>query len=143
MLERRCLGCHFFEGKGSGEQTASDLAHFGSRAWVRGLLEKPASPTYFGKVAKFDGMAEWKKSSKLEPKQLDDVADFVASFAAIPDDMTHRRLGQQPRRVRPSRARTVSERVRQVPRRSTALPRAACAMPPSSSAGDLPGGSPG
>ena len=68
VLERRCLGCHFFEGKGSGAQTASDLAHFGSRAWVRGLLEKPASPTYFGKVAKFDGMAEWKKSSKLEPK---------------------------------------------------------------------------
>ncbi len=56
----------FFEGKGSGEQTASDLARFGSRAWVRGLLEKPTSPTYFGKAAKFDGMAEWKKSSKLE-----------------------------------------------------------------------------
>ena len=65
VLERRCLGCHFFEGKGSGEQTASDLAHFGSRAWVRGLLDDPSSPTYFGKVAKFDGMAEWKKSSKL------------------------------------------------------------------------------
>ena len=84
VLERRCLGCHFFEGKGSGEQTASDLAHFGSRAWVRGLLENPTSSTYFGKVAKFDGMAEWKKSSKLSPKQLDDVADFVASFAADP-----------------------------------------------------------
>ena len=41
---------------------------FGSRAWVRGLLDKPASSTYFGKVAKFDGMAEWKKSSKLEPQ---------------------------------------------------------------------------
>ena len=88
VLERRCLGCHFFEGKGAGTQTASDLAHFGSRAWVRGLLEQPASSTYFGKVAKFDGMAEWKKSSKLSPKQLDQVADFVASFAAIPDDMT-------------------------------------------------------
>jgi hypothetical protein len=33
-------------------------------------------------------MAEWKKSSALESKELDDVADFVASFAAIPDDMT-------------------------------------------------------
>ena len=88
VLERRCLGCHFFEGKGSGEQTASDLSRFGSRAWVRGLLDNPTSSTYFGKVAKFDGMAEWKKSSKLSPKQLDDVADFVASFAAIPDDMT-------------------------------------------------------
>ena len=88
VLERRCLGCHFFEGKGTGTQTASDLAHFGSRAWIRGLLDQPASSTYFGKVAKFDGMAEWKKSSKLSPKQLDDVADFVASFAGIPDDLT-------------------------------------------------------
>ena len=66
VLERRCLGCHVFDGKGSGTQTASDLASFGSRAWVRGLLENPRSPTYFGKVAKFDGMAEWKKSSKLK-----------------------------------------------------------------------------
>ena len=41
VLERRCLGCHFFDGKGTGAQTASDLAHFGSRAWVRGLLDKP------------------------------------------------------------------------------------------------------
>jgi ubiquinol-cytochrome c reductase cytochrome b subunit len=88
VLERRCLGCHFFEGTGSGEQTASDLGHFGSRAWIRGLLDKPTSSTYFGKVTKFDGMAEWKKSSKLSPKQLDDVADFVALFAAVPDDMT-------------------------------------------------------
>jgi ubiquinol-cytochrome c reductase cytochrome b subunit len=88
VLERRCLGCHYFEGKGSSAQTASDLAHFGSRAWIRGLLEEPTSSTYFGKVAKFDGMAEWKKNSKLSPKQLDDVADFVASFASVADEMT-------------------------------------------------------
>jgi ubiquinol-cytochrome c reductase cytochrome b subunit len=88
VLDRRCLSCHFFEGKGSGEQTASDLARFGSRTWIRGLLEKPTSSTYFGKAAKFDGMAEWKKSSKLSAKELDDVADFVTSFAAIPDDLT-------------------------------------------------------
>jgi len=88
VLERRCLGCHVFEGKGSSTQTASDLGRFGSRAWIRGLMENPGSPSYFGKDAKFDGMAEWKKSSKLSPKQLDDVADFVASFAAIPDDLT-------------------------------------------------------
>jgi len=88
VLERRCLVCHVFDGTGSGKQTASDLGRFGSRTWIRGLLENPGSPSYFGKVAKFDGMAEWKKSSRLRSKQLDDVADFVASFAAIPDDMT-------------------------------------------------------
>jgi mono/diheme cytochrome c family protein len=88
VLDRRCLGCHVFEGKGSGTQTASDLARFGSKIWVHGLLSNPSSTTYFGKVAKFDGMAEWKKTSKLSPKQLDDVAEFVASFALIPEDST-------------------------------------------------------
>jgi quinol-cytochrome oxidoreductase complex cytochrome b subunit/mono/diheme cytochrome c family protein len=88
VLERSCLGCHVFDGKGSGTQTASDLNQFGSRAWVRGLLENPRSPTYFGKVAGFDGMVEWKRNSKLKPTELDQVADFVASFALIPDDMT-------------------------------------------------------
>ena len=44
VLERRCLGCHVFEGKGTGTQTASELKDFGTRQWVRGLLENPASP---------------------------------------------------------------------------------------------------
>jgi ubiquinol-cytochrome c reductase cytochrome b subunit len=90
LLERRCFGCHVFEGKGTGTQTASDLHEFGSRAWVRGLLENPASASYFGtaKKLKLDGMAEWKRSSKLTAKELDDVAGFVASFASVPDGMT-------------------------------------------------------
>jgi len=88
VLERKCLGCHLFEGKGSGEQTASDLSHFGSRDWVRAMLANPSATPYFGKVPQCDGMAEWKKSSKLSSKQLDDVADFVASFAKIPADLT-------------------------------------------------------
>jgi ubiquinol-cytochrome c reductase cytochrome b subunit len=88
VLERKCLGCHVFEGKGTGEQTACDLKDFGTRSWVRGLLEDPRAEAYYGKVAKCDGMAEWKKSSKLNAKQLDDVAEFVASFARIPADTT-------------------------------------------------------
>ena len=88
VLERRCLGCHVLEGKGSGTQTASELAGFGSRAWIRGLLENPQSAAYFGKVPECDGMAEWKKGSKLKGKALDDVADFVASFAGIAPDTT-------------------------------------------------------
>jgi ubiquinol-cytochrome c reductase cytochrome b subunit len=87
-LEKKCLGCHFLEGKGTGEQTAADLQDFGSRPWVRGLLDHPDAPTYFGKVKGAGGMVEWKKSSKLKAKQLDDVADFVASFARVPEDIT-------------------------------------------------------
>jgi quinol-cytochrome oxidoreductase complex cytochrome b subunit/mono/diheme cytochrome c family protein len=88
VLDKKCLGCHFLDGKGNGEQTASDLKDFGSRAWIHGLLENPQAPAYFGKVPKLDGMLEWKKSSKLTAKQLEDVTDFVASFAKIPADMT-------------------------------------------------------
>jgi ubiquinol-cytochrome c reductase cytochrome b subunit len=87
ILDRRCLGCHQFEGKGTGTQTASDLKDFGTRQWVRGLLENPVAPAYFGKT-KFGGMKEWKEGSGLEPADLDKVADFVAAFASIPDGMT-------------------------------------------------------
>jgi ubiquinol-cytochrome c reductase cytochrome b subunit len=88
VLERKCLGCHYHDGKGAGDQTASDLNGFGSYPWIRGLLEDPNSTTYFGKVKPCDGMAEWKKGSKLTRAQLDDVAAFVASFAAIPEDLS-------------------------------------------------------
>ena len=77
-----------FEGKGTGTQTASDLKDFGTRQWVRGLLENPVSPTYFGKAKKFGGMKEWKEGSGLEPADLDKVADFVATFASIPEGTT-------------------------------------------------------
>ena len=88
VLNAKCLGCHYFDGKGRGRQVASDLKGHGSYAWVRGLLEDPKAPSYFGKVPQCDGMAEWKKNSKLSKKQLDDVARFVASFAAVPPEMT-------------------------------------------------------
>ena len=88
VFEAKCLGCHVFDGKGVGTQVASDLKDYGSRAWLRGMLEAPSSPRYFGKVPKCDGMAEWKKGSKLSAKELDDVADFVASFAKIKPDTT-------------------------------------------------------
>lgn len=88
ILEKKCLGCHFHDGKGTGTQTASDLKDFGAKAWIRGLLEDPKAPAYFGKVPQNDGMVEWKKSSKLKGNQLEDVADFVASFAKIPPDLT-------------------------------------------------------
>jgi ubiquinol-cytochrome c reductase cytochrome b subunit len=88
VLESKCLGCHYYDGKGTGKQTASDLKGFGSEPWIRGLLEDPKSAAHFGKVTQLDGMVEWKKTTKLKAKQLDDVARFVASFAAIPPDQT-------------------------------------------------------
>ncbi len=88
VLDAKCLVCHAYGGKTADKQTAPDLKDFGSRAWVRGLLENPKADAYFGKAPGCDGMVEWKKSSKLSKKQLDDVAAFVATFASIPDDTT-------------------------------------------------------
>ncbi len=99
VLDQKCLSCHYFDGKGqitakadgkeiSSPQVASDLKGFGSYAWIRGLLENPKADTYFGKAPGCDGMVEWKKGTKLTPKQLDDVAEFVASFAEIEADTT-------------------------------------------------------
>jgi len=107
-LADKCLNCHYFEGKGQiaaggkgksaamSAQVAPELAGFGSYAWIRGLLDEPQSPRYFGKVPEGDGMQTWKQQSTLEPKQLDEVARFVAAFAEVdgdtsPDDWAARK----------------------------------------------------
>jgi ubiquinol-cytochrome c reductase cytochrome b subunit len=98
VLEARCLSCHYHGGQGQenlveqngrmiseiSEQTASDLKGFGTREWVRGLLEDPASKTYFGTNPQLKGMKTWKKQSKLDAAQLDQVAGFVAELAKVP-----------------------------------------------------------
>ena len=99
VLEAKCLGCHHFGGKGqvtrgnqetneTTPQFAADLKDFGTKDWVRGLLDRPDSPEYFGKVPQAGGMTTWKKGSKLSGEELDAVADFVASFASIPADVS-------------------------------------------------------
>ena len=115
VLERKCLGCHYYDGKGVGEQSAADLKGFGSRAWIRGLLENPQSPAYFGKVPQCDGMAEWKKNSKLSPEQLDDVADFVATFAEIARRDDPPGMARRPEGRRTSGAGTLPGGLRHVP----------------------------
>jgi quinol-cytochrome oxidoreductase complex cytochrome b subunit len=65
------------------KQTAADLKGVASRDWVRGLLEDPSSPRFFGPSPSLKGMKTWKKGSKLDAKGLDDVADFVARLAEV------------------------------------------------------------
>jgi len=88
VFSKKCLGCHNLGGTKSDEQWAPDLRDYGSYAWVRGLLENPGSPAYFGKAPQCGGMSEWKESSKMTAPELDSVASYVASFAAIPPDLT-------------------------------------------------------
>ena len=88
IFGKKCRGCHGL-GRSEGQETsATDLKDYGSYAWVRGLLEKPDSPKYYGNTPQCDGMTTWKESSKLTGKELDDVAAYVASFAKIPPDVT-------------------------------------------------------
>jgi len=83
VFEKKCLGCHAMGDKVIGEPSAPNLKGYGSRAWIAGLLAKPDAPEYFGKVPACDGMTTWKEASKLSPKELDDVAEYVATFATI------------------------------------------------------------
>ena len=105
-LGAKCLGCHYYGGKGmptvvDGKpamtpQVAPELKGFGSYPWVRGLLENPQAAAYFGKVPECDGMADWKKSSSLTPAQLDDVARYVALFSAVEEDTTPEEWAARP-----------------------------------------------
>ncbi len=88
-LEGKCLSCHVHGGTGLGKQTASDLKDFGSRAWLRGLLDDPKAAAYFGTVPQAGGMKRWKKNSKLKPEELDAIADFFEKFVIpTPDDLS-------------------------------------------------------
>jgi ubiquinol-cytochrome c reductase cytochrome b subunit len=95
IFEQKCLGCHAF-----GDQTpdpkksnlrGAKLDGFGSKEWVRGLLEDPDDPAYVvhvpTKKGRLNGMQEWKESAGYEAKELDDLADFVALMADIPADL--------------------------------------------------------
>ena len=88
IFARKCLGCHSMGMVTSEPASAPDLHAFGSYDWIRGLLEKPDSPSYFGHAPQCDGMSTWKEQSKLDAKGLDEVASYVASFATIPPEMT-------------------------------------------------------
>jgi mono/diheme cytochrome c family protein len=69
-------------------QSASDLAHYGSKAWLRGLLADPKDPKYFGTVPQCGGMARWRKNTKLSDKELDDIADWFETFVmTVPVDL--------------------------------------------------------
>ena len=54
-----CGSCHRFAGVSeAGPFHASDLTHFASKEWIRGLLENPSDPQYFGHT-KLEGMKGW------------------------------------------------------------------------------------
>ena len=100
VFEQKCAGCHGFGGevvattpRGLPPLRGADLKAFGSKAYIRGLLENPESPRYLvhvpSKKGVLDGMKEWKEAggSGYEAKELDELADFLARMAELPDDL--------------------------------------------------------
>ncbi len=66
MFEKNCGVCHAYSAEGfpathnsKVKYRASDLGGFATEKWIRGLLEKPDDPKYFG-LTKLEGMKNWR-----------------------------------------------------------------------------------
>jgi ubiquinol-cytochrome c reductase cytochrome b subunit len=100
----KCASCHRYEGHdGVGRvstepATASDLANFGTREWIRGILTDPAGPQHFGatkNVAEIGErftngeMAKWVAecvtSKEVSEDELESVIEFRAGLSERQD----------------------------------------------------------
>ncbi len=113
ILEQKCLGCHAYTGKTQGKPEdpfkAFDLAHFATPGWIGDLLEDPGAPKFKAHVptapgAKtftekpLNGMETWKKTYDFDTDaERTQVAEFVASFARIPSDVTAEEWASDPK----------------------------------------------
>ncbi len=89
LFGQHCATCHTygeeFENK---RPTASNLKDFGTKEWIRGLLDNPASPAFFGHT-KFRRMNNWVESTRSRArkdgkeaeleKELDEISNWLAS----------------------------------------------------------------
>lgn len=135
-FEVKCAGCHSFTAQErdkdpnnrekylfksmTGGVTASDLGNFGSKEWVRGLLENPSDKHFFGlmqrdelddngkpvmengkpkKVEAFTTMKKWRdKVDKARKKGKIDAAQQDKEFDAIAEWLAY--LGKTPKEKR-------------------------------------------
>jgi ubiquinol-cytochrome c reductase cytochrome b subunit len=93
LFKKNCASCHRFEGRdGTGRELteaprASDLAGFGGRAWVEGMVDpkKISTPHFLGASKMKDGkMAKFvqKDVTAYTPAQKADLAKIVAALSA-------------------------------------------------------------
>ena len=93
LFEQHCASCHRMGdiGPAAGKDTAPDLTGFGSRAWVKRVLEEPDHDMLFGKTA-FKGMMPSmtkppkdpelaKEFTAMKPEDLNAITDFLAAEA--------------------------------------------------------------
>ena len=96
VLEAKCLGCHVYRRQGdAANQTASDLKDFGSRAWIRGLLEDPSRrPT----SARSPSATAWSSGRRARSSTPSSSTTSPTSSPRSPDPRRHdpRGVAQQP-----------------------------------------------
>ena len=78
-----CASCHVLDGKG--ERKAPDHTGFGSREWIRLLLDAPQDDHFFGKAELADDMPS---QSHLGDEALTAITEFMFSLGVEPQDAT-------------------------------------------------------
>jgi ubiquinol-cytochrome c reductase cytochrome b subunit len=76
LFRQNCASCHTYGDPKKEGASASDLANFGTKQWVRDLLEEPDSPRYFGRT-KLKRMSDWVKKERKKGKEEKLLADFT------------------------------------------------------------------
>jgi ubiquinol-cytochrome c reductase cytochrome b subunit len=89
LFRENCASCHNHTGlcqdTADHKATASDLAGFGTKEWIEGLLKDPSSPHYYGRTRFKDGrmnkfIHRTRKSNDPQISQdFDDIAAWLAS----------------------------------------------------------------
>ncbi|HEX3314093.1 MAG TPA: cytochrome b N-terminal domain-containing protein [Gemmataceae bacterium] len=93
LFEMKCAVCHTYVPADPAKDAlkfndpkakASDLAGYGTEKWIRGLIEKPSDPKYFGRT-KLDKMTKWRARVDKERKNMDkdEIAKQDAEYDAI------------------------------------------------------------
>jgi len=78
LFVQRCGGCHSFAAVSeTGPFEASDLTNFGSKDWIRSMLEHAADPRFFGRT-KLVAMKGWSdKHHDYRKALLEEMADLA------------------------------------------------------------------
>ncbi len=97
LFEQHCASCHRMGdiGPEAGKDTAPDLTGFGSKAWVKKVLEEPDHDTMFGKTP-FKGMMPSMTKPSADPEMAKEFQPMKAEdLNAITEFLAAQALGQK------------------------------------------------
>jgi ubiquinol-cytochrome c reductase cytochrome b subunit len=83
LFTQNCASCHSYGNEiKNGKATASDLAGFGAKEWVAGLLSDPDNPHYLA-LTKLKTMTGWVKRERDKAKKSGKENELDAEFDSI------------------------------------------------------------